>query len=94
MSVDEPQVQCWVACPRAAQRLLGHVHPHRLRPRTRQLGREGALAAADVEHALAGVDVFQQKAAAQREVGRLQPLRHALPEALVIGARGHLHRQG
>jgi len=78
------QVELWMAQARAPERLGGNVDPHDLRPRARELGGEMSLAAADIEHPLARLDMLQQKRATQAQVGRLRSLGHAFPQSLVV----------
>ena len=75
--------------PRTAQRLLGDIHGQHVRAPAHDLGGEGPLAAAQIEHARARGDRLQQEAQPQLEIGRLEPGRHRAPELFVVGTRRH-----
>jgi hypothetical protein len=89
---NEPGLERRRARTRAAERLLGDVDGHNLDAGPHELPREEPLGAADVEQALAGADALQQEAAAQLEVGGLEPGGKLLPERLVVLAGGHRDR--
>jgi len=96
---DDPQLQAGLAGAGAAQRLLGDVHPHDGEAPAGELGREAALAAAHVQHArwrgarcAGGFGVSEQEREPQLQVGRIEPLWHPFPDALVVVAASHLPR--
>ena len=88
---DEAEVQAGMARLGSAQRRLRHIHSDHLATCRCGQRREVAGAAADVEHAVAWMQLAEQQTAPECEVRRLEFLRQVLPQLLVVSA--HLARR-
>ena len=85
------EVQLRVAAAGSAQRRFGDVEAERARAGTGEHGRQVALPAAEVQHAITWVHVRQGEGGPERKVGGLELIGQPLPELLVVVAhRGNL----
>ena len=84
----EARIEARDACPRAAQRLLRDVDGDDGAPGGGEVRREGAVARAEVEHAVAPRDVLQQERAARGEPLGPRVLGHRPPHRLAPGLHG------
>ena len=78
-AVDAPQVGAGHVAPGALQRRLGELHADGVGARVAQRGDEAPGPAAEVEHALAGLQLAQEQGAAAAPRPRLGILRESLP---------------
>jgi len=83
-----------VLCPRSLEGGFSHVHPDRASTGSSERRAELSRPAAHIQNPIAGRDLRQQKAQPALEQRRLQRVRQALPQVLVVlPDRGTVTRQ-